>query len=157
MLLASNIYVKQSTIDPPLQTVLVFFNSVESIHCFKRLGQKFCLLQQWVNSTLEPYERGSSFFMILVFNFEKCEGKSRSSLQKSTSAAAQFLPQLEENIDKEIQTLTACSVLLRIGGGDSAQNELILDQSQSSTRHRVSKKSNQSPVIHMCVFRVNLS
>ena len=33
--------------------VLVFCNSVESMHCYKILGQKFCLLQQQVNSTLE--------------------------------------------------------------------------------------------------------
>ena len=31
---------------------LVFCNSVEFIHCCKKLGRKFCLLQRWMNSTL---------------------------------------------------------------------------------------------------------
>ena len=32
---------------------LVFCNSVEYIHCCKRLRRKFCLLQWWVNCTLD--------------------------------------------------------------------------------------------------------
>ena len=41
-----------STIAKDKTFVLVFCNSVESIHCCKRLGRKFCLLQRGMSSTL---------------------------------------------------------------------------------------------------------
>ena len=41
--------------------ILVFCNSVESIHCCKRLGQKFCLLQRWINSTLSMKRKDFCF------------------------------------------------------------------------------------------------
>ena len=40
------------------------------IHCCKRLGRKFCLLQQWVNSTLQAEEIHKMTTLSVIFFFD---------------------------------------------------------------------------------------
>ena len=48
--------------------VLFFCYSVQSIHCCRRLGQKFCFLQRWVTCTLElTIQVVGPFHWILTF------------------------------------------------------------------------------------------